>query len=124
MSDKQERATVEFTTKSGKNTLVLNEYLTGREKRAVKNALWLGKSMQIKDGKGETDPVPMDDIDASTDKTIELIVVSLNGDDKKVLDRVLDLPGPEYDEVIEKIEELTGPVAAEKKDSGNSNTKS
>lgn len=119
-----ERKLITYKTKSGNHVVELKEYLTGREKRQVKNALWHGKNMQIKDGKGESDPVPMDDIDASTDKTIELMVVSLDGSKENVLDRVLDLPGNDYDEILEKIEEITGPVAAEKKDSGSNSTKS
>jgi len=121
--DIKDRATITFKSKGG-FSFELREYLTGREKRQVKNALWQGKSMQIKDGKGESDPVEMDKMDASTDKTIELMVVSVNGSTDKVLDTVLDLPGNDYDELLEKIEELTGPVASEKKDSGNNSTKS
>ena len=95
MADKatpaQERATIEYQLKSGNHVVTLREYLTGREKRAVKNALWHGKKMQIRDGKGESDPVPMDEIDASTDKTIELMVVAVDGKAENVLETVLDM---------------------------------
>lgn len=116
-----ERATVQFKTKSGV-AFELREYLTGREKRHVKNAMWQGKNMKVKDGKGESDPIPMTDIDASTDKTIELMVVSVNGKKEKVLELVLDLPSNDYDELLEKIEELTGPIASEKKADGSDST--
>lgn len=118
------RPTVEYKLKSGNHVLVLKEYLTGREKRAVKNALWAGKTMQIKDGKGESDAIPMDQMDASTDKTIELMVISIDGDDKKILDRVLEFRDRDYDDLIDKIEELTGPIADEKKDDGPKSTES
>lgn len=117
------RKSVIFKTKRG-TEFELKEYLTGREKRQVKNALWTGKSMQIRDGKGESDPVEMDKMDASTDKTIELMVLSVNGDSKNVLDVVLDLPSNDYDELLEKIEEITGAITEEKKETGSSDTKS
>lgn len=126
MADKttpaESRATIEYKLKSGNHVVELKEYLTGREKRAIKNALWHGKKMQIRDGKGESDPVPMDEIDASTDKTIELMVVSIDGSSDKVLERVLDMRERDYDDILEKIEELTGPIAAEKKEDGPENT--
>jgi hypothetical protein len=125
MADKtQDRATVEYKLKSGNHTVTLKEYLTGREKRAVKNALWTGKSMKIKDGKGESDPVPMEDIDASTDKTIELMVVAIDGKDQDILKTVLDMRDRDYDDLLEKIEELTGPIAEEKKEDGPKSTQS
>jgi hypothetical protein len=118
------RATVEYKLKSGNHTVTLKEYLTGREKRAVKNALWTGKSMKIKDGKGESDPVPMEDIDASTNRTIELMVVAIDGKTDNILDRVLDMRDRDYDDVLEKIEELTGPIDDSKKEAGPKNTQS
>lgn len=118
------RATVEYKLKSGNHVVTLKEYLTGREKRAVKNALWTGKSMKIKDGKGESDPVPMEDIDASTNKTIELMVVAIDGKSENILDRVLDMRDRDYDDILEKIEELTGPIDDSKKETGPKNTQS
>lgn len=120
-----ERATVEYKLKSGNHTVTLKEYLTGREKRSIKNALWTGKSMKISDGKGESDPVPMDQIDASTDKTIELMVVAIDGKaEGSLLEQILDWREADYDDLLEKIEELTGPVEDSKKENGAGNTKS
>jgi hypothetical protein len=118
------RATVEYKLKSGSHLITLNEYLTGREKRQIKNAMWAGKSMQVKDGKGESDPIPMDNMDASTDKTIELMVVAIDGNSEKVLDQVLEFRSNDYDDLLEKIEELTGPVDDSKKEDGPENTQS
>lgn len=118
------RATVEYKLKSGNHVVTLKEYLTGREKRSIKNALWTGKSMKIKDGKGESDPVPMEDIDASTNRTIELMVVAIDGKTENILDRVLDMRDRDYDDVLEKIEELTGPIDDSKKEAGPKNTQS
>jgi hypothetical protein len=124
MAEKSNRSTIEYTLKSKNHIIIFNEYLTGREKRIIKNAIWTGKSMQIKDGKGESDAVPMEQLDLPTDKTIELMVMSIDGSDKDILQRILDLRDRDYDDVLEKIEELTGPIATEKKDDGPENTKS
>ena len=118
------RSTVEYKLKSGNHTVTLKEYLTGREKRSIKNALWTGKSMKISDGKGESDPVPMDQIDASTDRTIELMVVAIDGNQENILDTVLEWRDTDYDDLLEKIEELTGAVEDSKKDNGAKTTKS
>ena len=119
-----DRTTVEYKLKSGSHTVTLKEYLTGREKRSIKNALWTGKSMQIKDGKGESDKVPMEDIDASTDKTIELMVVAIDGKSEKILDQILDWRDKDYDDLMDKIEEMTKPVEDPKKAGGPKNTAS
>lgn len=120
----EDRKTIQYKLKSGRHTLELREYLTGREKRAIKNALWQGKTMKIKDGKGESDEIQMDQMDASTDRTIELMVVAIDGNKEKILDQVLDFRSDDYDDLLEKIEELTGPVADEKKEDGPNSTKS
>ena len=119
-----DRNTVEYKLKSGNHVVTLKEYLTGREKRSIKNALWTGKSMKISDGKGESDPVAMDQIDASTDKTIELMVVAIDGKSEgNLLETILDWRESDYDDLLEKIEELTGSVEDSKKESGAGTTK-
>lgn len=122
MTENSSKPTTEFTLKSGLK-VTLRDYLTGREKRLIKNALWSGKNMTIKDGKGESDPVPMEDMDASTDKTIELMVVELDGSREDILNRVLDLPANDYDELMDKVETITKPVEKEKKAGGPKSTK-
>lgn len=118
------RPTVEYKLKSGRHVIVLQEYLTGREQRAIKNALWVGKTMQLKDGKGETEALPMDQMDVSTDKTIELMVVSIDGNSKDILNQVLEFRDQDYNDLLDKIEEMTSPVSNEKKANGPENTKS
>lgn len=116
------RPTIKFKTE--KHSFVLNEYLTGREKRSVKNALYAGKNMRLKGKGAESDDIPMEDIDASNDKAIELMVVTMDDTKETVLSRVLDLPSQEYDALMNKIDELTGESEDDaKKDNGSSNTK-
>lgn len=123
-TENSSKPTTLFKLKSGNHEVELRDWLTGREKRLIKNALWGGKNMTIKDGKGESDPVPMEDMDASTDKTIELMVVSIDGSRENILDTVLDMHSNDYDELMDKIEEITKPVDKSKKAGGPSSTKS
>ena len=119
------KPTTDFTLKSG-TQVTLRDWLTGREKRLIKNAIWAGKHMQVKDGKGESDPVEMEKMDASTDKTIELMVVAINGErPEDVVGYVLDeLPGDDYDELMDLIEDITKPADKAKKGNGPKSTKS
>lgn len=117
------RNTFILETKKNKFKIEIRDYMTGRENRQVKNAMWEGKSMQIKDGKGESDKVEMTRMEASTDKTIEIMIVSINGVTENVVELFKDLPTHDYDEALEKIEEITKPEKTEKKENGKSSTK-
>lgn len=117
-----DRETVEFKTKSGENTVVLHTYLTRRERRQIKNALFGGKEIAV-DGKNDIKAsVSMELTDVAEDKTFELMVVELNGSKENILERILELPDAEADQIKAKIDELTGGVDEEKKGSGSKAT--
>lgn len=114
-----DRETVEFKTKSGENTVVLHTYLTRRERRAIKNALFGGKEIAV-DGKNDIKAsVSMELTDKAEDETFKLMVVSLNGSEENILERLLELPDTEADEIKAKIDELTSPADEAKKDAGS-----
>ena len=52
------------------------------------------------------------------------MVVAIDGKSDNILDRVLDMRDRDYDDVLEKIEELTGPIDDSKKEAGPKNTQS
>lgn len=116
------RETVEFSTKSGKNKAVLNTYLTRRERRAIKNAMFGGKEISV-DGKSDVKAsISMEATDVAEDKTFELVIVELNGSKENILERMLELPDDEASEIKDKIDELTNPVEDPKKASGSKAT--
>lgn len=114
-----DRETVQFQTKSKQNTVLLHTYLTRRERRAIKNALFGGKEIAV-DGKNDMKAsISMELTDVAEDKTFELVIVELNGSKENILERMLELPDQEADEIKAKIDELTSPADAEKKESGS-----
>jgi len=117
-----QRETVEFKTKSGQNTAVLNTYLTRRERRAIKNAMFGGKEISV-DGKNDVKAsISMEATDLAEDKTFELVIVELNGSKEGILERMLELPDDEAGEIKEEIDRLTNPEQDPKKASGSKAT--
>ncbi len=117
-----ERETVEFTTKSKKNKVLLNTYLTRRERRQIKNALFGGKEISV-DGKNDVKAsVSMEATDIAEDETFKLMIVSLNDSKENVLERMLELPDDEAGEIKDKIDELTNGIDEAKKDVGSKAT--
>lgn len=116
------RETVEFQTKSKQNKVVLHTFLTRRERRAIKNALFGGKEIAV-DGKNDMKAtISMELTDVAEDVTFQKMIVSLNGSDENILERMLELPDNEADEIKAKIDELTGGADDEKKDNGSKAT--
>lgn len=90
-----------------KQEVVIKEYATGRELRAISNAMLDGVNYQYKGDKVESDSVPYAKADAQEDKTIEVMVVSLGGSTENIVDRVLDLPKTDYTFIKKLINEAT-----------------
>ena len=124
------RENITFTTPSGQNTLVLNSYITGREKRAI-SAVYLKEvgdlTQEEVKAKGHRGAI----IEAVQDLTIRSVVVSVNGkkdgDDLgngikfDVVNYLLDLRSSEYDAVSKKINEIV--KDADASESGEKKTK-
>jgi len=117
-----ERETVEFTTKSGQNKVVLNTYLTRRERRKIKNALFGGKEIAVDGKKDIKASINMELTDVAEDETFNAMIVELNGSNENILDRMLEMSDVEADEIKAKIDELTSPADEEKKGSGSKAT--
>lgn len=101
------RETKEFTTKGG-TVIVHKTYLTGREMNEVQKVLLKNVTVDIKGASQSVQGFEASSITELNNKTIEMMVVSVNGISDKVIDTILDLPNEEYSEVIEKLNEITG----------------
>lgn len=87
--------------------VVLKEYITGRDKRAIKGIMLGGMQLQLENG-GTKSNINAGDITVKTEnKAIETIVISVGGDTENVLDKILDLKGKDYDYVIDEINKVT-----------------
>ena len=89
----------------GKHKVVLKTYITGREFNAIQD-IYLSSAKLDMVGKDMKSTFDASIQTKATEKTIEMVVVSVDGN-TKVLDAVLDLPVNEYDQVIKAIESVT-----------------
>lgn len=103
-----ERTTKTITTTGG-HKVVIKDFITGREKREITNIYLRDMEMKQKGGESELSGLKGTVASEAEDKAIELIVVSVNDSEKKVLEKVLNLPSEDYDEVVEAINEVTEP---------------
>tara|TARA_R110000868_G_scaffold234542_1_gene488247 strand:- start:4454 stop:4786 length:333 start_codon:yes stop_codon:yes gene_type:complete len=99
-----ERSTKKIVTPSGINVEV-KEYITGREAREIQSIFLSGMEVKIgADGKQEPTTVNPELVNKAQDKTIELLVVSVNDSKENILKTVLDLPKADFDCVVEAID--------------------
>lgn len=106
-----ERETKTVKTPGG-HDLVLKTYLTGRESNELKSLLF--SSVKINSSDAEAGNVAIGDISGQLvldqeRKSIELLVVSLDGTAEGATDRILDLPEAEYAAVVEEINKIRSP---------------
>lgn len=95
-----------FTTSGGYN-VVLKGFITGKDKRYIKDAFLEGAKFDA-DGKFKVDP---DKMHVAEDRTIETIVISVDGKGvdktKTILDQVLALPSTDCSEIVAEINEIS-----------------
>ena len=102
-----QRPTREITTTNG-HTVVLREFITGREQREIQQ-IFLRK---VQMGKLTMDEPTINSFDASAvgeaqDKAVAFVVVSVDGNTEGVVDAVLNLQSQDTQEVIDAINEIT-----------------
>lgn len=91
-------------------------YITGREAREITDVFLSGVKFQVgSDGQPKANEVDASLTGRAQDKTIELLVKSVNGDSTKCLANILDLPKTDFDEVIAVLETIQSGLSAEKK---------
>jgi len=108
MSDK--RSTEKVTTSSGKVVEFYN-YLTGREENEIQKIYIAGAKYKVAGVKAEEVEIESFDATAAIDakeKLVELLIVSVGGEKENAANVVLDLPAPEYNEVIKALDKATG----------------
>lgn len=105
-----ERATTTFKTPSG-NEIVINQWLTGREHEYIQEPMFKSVSIgtTIASGRPETDVKEIDVsfVAEATHRTIEKMVVSVDGKKENILDTVLDMKHSDYDFIVKEIEKIT-----------------
>lgn len=117
-----DRETIKFTTKSGQHTAEIVSFFTRRERRAIKNALFGDKEIAV-DGKSDVKAsVNMAATDTAEDETIRVGILKLDDSTENIVERFLDLPDEEADEIKAKLDEATSGPDNEKKENGPAST--
>lgn len=103
-----ERGTHEVQT-SGGHTVVLNNYITGREQRAIQDVFLTKIQVGNIAGKPELGASAFEasTINEAQDVAIRTVVVSLDGSSENILERILDLPSDQSGEIIAAVNEVT-----------------
>lgn len=101
-----ERETKKITTPKG-NEVVMNTYLTGRERRDMQGIFLKDTSIDGKSGQMEITNFKGSTITEANDFILKSLLVSLNGNTENVFDRVLDLHGDEYDFIKNEVDNIS-----------------
>ncbi|MBI5071836.1 hypothetical protein HZB93_03030 [Candidatus Falkowbacteria bacterium] len=91
---------ITFKTKSGQNEVVLKPFITAREMRSLKAIYYDADENKAKGKKMSEIMTELEN------KTIELFIILLNGENVNILERMENLPEQEFKEIYEKINEL------------------
>lgn len=102
-----DRETKSVTLKSGKE-VVLNAFLTARERNALRNIFFTNFKIEATGGKPEVKEISGDVLGKAEEKLIELAVVSFDGSSENVLARLLDGTPADYDEVVAEAGKIEG----------------
>lgn len=118
----EDRETFEITTPYKGHIVVLKSWITGGEKQKIDGAIFKG----MKTSKDQDDPTPefTDEFLANQQNaSITHVVVSVDGNDKNVLQRILDMRVPDFNYVIEQIGKITkGDIDEKKEEISETNT--
>lgn len=101
-----ERETKELKTPNG-HKVVYKAWLTGREKREIQNVFL--QDMEVEVGKEASQKINAGLANKAQDKTIEMMIVSVDGEKEKVLDKVLDLRSEDFEAIINTLNSLETP---------------
>jgi hypothetical protein len=99
---------------SGEHTVVLHDYITGREQRQIQEVFLKNVEInRLSQSNGKTD-AGMSGFSAATvaeaqDLAFKLIIISMDGNSDDVVKRVLDLPAAEFEEIVAAVNEVTDP---------------
>lgn len=107
-----ENTTTTFTTPIGKKVVVIKNFITGREKRALVNVFLNGEvqfSADAKDIKGLKGGL----VAIAEDLAIKTVVVSVGGSTEDVVKAVLDMHSQDYSFVVNEVNKVTSDQTGE-----------
>jgi hypothetical protein len=109
-----ERDTQNFITKNG-ITVVYKTYLTGRELRELQNIFLKDVSIS----QGESTPtignIKADSLVTAQDFLVSTLIVSIDGDTEKLVEKVLNLRAEDTQEIFAKVSEISNSWSEKKR---------
>src|SRR4051812_42848329 len=100
-----ERTTRTITT-SGKHVVVMHDYVTGREMRQIQDIFF--RTMEIKSAT-DISGFKASSASEAQDMALSILLVSVDDSTDDLVEKVLDLPAPEFEEIIAAVNEITEP---------------
>lgn len=110
-----ERSTKKIKTPGGYE-IEMRDYITGREYRLIQSVFLSGMEVRVGvEGTPEmNNAMKPEMIDLAQDKTIEILIVSVNGNKENVLQSVLDMPKDDFDQVVAAMNEVSNGLGKKK----------
>lgn len=84
----------------------LKDWITGREQQEIMKPITDTKMTISSKGESSTEINIGEAQRKSTEKAIEFVVISIDGDKKDILNRVYDMPSKDYDFVVKKVDSI------------------
>lgn len=102
----QQRETKKLNTPSGKE-FELKTYLTARERNELRSVYLGGLKVEAENEKPQIKEISGSIVDLAERKIIELAVISYDGNNASILDRLLDGAPEEYDFVVAEANKIS-----------------
>lgn len=101
-----ETKTIETPVK--KHQVVLKSFITGRESREIKGVFLKGVNFKLEGQAAKSDDIDMEKItEEAENKAFEIVVISINGNEEKKLDAILDMNLRDYEFVKSEVNKIT-----------------
>ncbi len=99
--------------KVGENEVVINAYITGREFRNFQTFSY--KAMSINESGSLSKELNGEAINEAQDYLIKCVVVSFNGSNEDIVNKILDLPKNESEQILEEVNKIADIDSLKKK---------
>lgn len=118
----EDRDTFEIVTPVKGHIVVLRSWITGRESQKIDSAMFKGVGT-TGDGKRLQPKLSETMLADQENKSVEIVVVSVDGKDNNLVDTVLNMRKADYDFVLKEVDRVVnGDVPEKKEKSSETNT--
>lgn len=94
------------SVKIGEHTFLIKSYATAREAQAIQQAYFKGTKLEVVGDQpkiAEFNPAVQDEVNM---EMVRQMVITFDDVPEDIVERALDLPNPEYQELIEELDKL------------------